>query len=309
MTKLHVILIALSFCASNLAYNTTFRAFTPRANNYSASSGGTLQGLASLLPSSNTFSISSPIQTITTTTTQQSAPVVQAPVVQAPVAQAPVYQAPVAQAPVYQAPTYQTQAAHNHQAPVYRPQPMAAAVSHSHGPQIPIPQPPAPGVPHMHSGHPYIAPAVAPQNMTYQQIIEYLVNSNGVGLNNILRNGSGNFLTQCKAYCDTLPPSPTCDSTNVLYRNECEAKCIHKTVSTNTLRYGMCCCSDDDFAYSVNGTMLVAENNVTGTNPVQNLCISTCIYNCLGEESSIESEHTDVNLSIGRSGALCGNVQ
>ena len=307
MTKLHVILVALSFFASNLAYNTTFRAFTPQANNYSAYSGRSANGLASLLPTSNSFTINSPIQTVTTTTTQQTAPaqvVAPAPVVQAPVVQAPVYaQAPVAQAPVY------AQAAHNHRAPVYTPQPMAAPLSHSHGPQIPIPRPPAPGMPHMHAGHPYIAPAVAPQNMTYQQIIEYLVNSNGAGLTNILGNGSGNFLTQCKAYCDTLPPSPTCDSTNVLYRNECEAKCIHKTVSTDTLRYGMCCCSDDDFGYTVAGSMLVAQNNAAAGADVQNMCLSTCIFNCLGEESAIENEHSDVNLEIGRSGNLCGSIQ
>jgi len=160
------------------------------------------------------------------------------------------------------------------------------AFAHAHGPQVAVAPQPVPGFPHAHSGHPYIAPAVAPQRMTYQQIIEYLTNTNGINLSTMLRNGSGNFLTQCKAYCDTLPPSPVCDSSNILYRNECEAKCVHRTTSTTNLRYGMCCCSDDDFELETSGSVYYA--NQTGVN----FCLSTCIYNCLGQESPIESEHS-----------------
>ena len=282
MKQVSTLLVVLALSASTMAYMPN-----PFSNTYQGGAQAVnFQASVGSLPN---FTSSNTVQQTVTNTVQAPLP--------APVAVPAPVVAPVT-------------AAHTHAAPAYVPPPIpAAAISHSHGPQIPVPRPPAPGMPHMHAGHPYIAPAVAPQNMTYQQIIEYLVNSNGAGLTNILGNGSGNFLTQCKAYCDTLPPSPTCDSTNVLYRNECEAKCIHKTVSTDTLRYGMCCCSDDDFGYTVAGSMLVAQNNAAAGADVQNMCLSTCIFNCLGEESAIETEHSDVNLEIGRSGNLCGSIQ
>lgn len=158
-------------------------------------------------------------------------------------------------------------------------------VAHSHPPpHHSEPMPPA-GIPHVHSGHPYIAPAVAPQRMTYQQIIEYLANSKGLGLADNLFNASGNSLLACKTYCDTLPESPVCDSTNVLYRNECVAKCVNKKATTSNLRYGICCCSDEDFDYS-NSLRRVYNSGTTG-----NLCISTCIFNCLGQDQNIKNEH------------------
>ena len=232
--------------------------------------GGAVSGAVNLsqgsLPNFTSTVQAAPVQQqvsfpqVTTQVTQVSAP--------APV---PVVQAPPAHTHVQPAPVMPS---------------VGPAISHAHGPQVALPPRPVPGFPHMHSGHPYIAPAVAPQRMTYQQIIEYLTNTNGINLQTMLRNGSGNFLTQCKAYCDTLPPSPVCDSTNVLYRNECEAKCVHKSTSTDNLRYGICCCSDDDFNYSTAGN--VYFSNVTNVN----FCVSICIYNCLGQTSPIESQHS-----------------
>lgn len=189
---------------------------------------------------------------------------------------------------------------HSHPTPnLPPPAPPAPMVSHSHGPRTPLPPMQQPGFPHVHSGHPYIAPAVAPQRMTYQQIIEYLTNSGGLSLTSMLSNGSGNFLLQCKAYCDTLPPSPVCDSTNVLYRNECEAKCVNKTASTTNLRYGICCCGDDDFAYETS-----ANKYYTNTTN-QNFCVSICILNCLGGQSSVETQHSSDSVVISRSSGGC----
>jgi hypothetical protein len=202
------------------------------------------------------------------------------------------------------APQPMVSAAHTHVRPTPVMPSVGPAISHAHGPQVALPPRPSPGFPHMHSGHPYVAPAVAPQRMTYQQIIEYLTNTNGINLSTMLRNGSGNFLTQCKAYCDTLPPSPTCDSTNVLYRNECEAKCVHKTVSTTTLRYGICCCSADDYNYDQDGNLYMS-----GTSTV-NFCVSTCIYNCLGQETPIVAQHSSDSpaLTIVRATTRCGII-
>ena len=194
---------------------------------------------------------------------------------------------------------------HSHPIPSFPPPPPAPPViAHSHpSPYAPKPKPHH-GIPHMHSGHPYIAPAVAPQRMTYQQIIEYLTNTNGANIQSALSNGSGNFLTKCKAYCDTLPPSPVCDSSNILYRNKCEAKCIHKEVSTTNLRYGICCCSDQDNTYSNTGNVLFGN----GTNV--NFCISTCILNCLGGQAAIQNEHTDEynDFELVRSSTSCKNI-
>ena len=217
---------------------------------------------------------------VTTTTTTVAAPQIQAPVIAAP-------------------------AAHTHQAPAAPVAPVVGpAISHAHGPQVALPPQPVPGFPHAHSGHPYVAPAVAPQRMTYQQIIEYLTNTNGINLSTMLRNGSGNFLSQCKAYCDTLPPSPVCDSTNVLYRNECEAKCVHKTASTTNLRYGICCCSDNDFDYDVAGNVYVS--NVA----TRNFCVSTCIFHCLGGQTPVEAQHSTDSpaMTIARSMTSCAII-
>ena len=219
------------------------------------------------------------------TSTFQQAPVVQQAVIpQITTTQVTQVQTPApAPVPVVQAPP-----AHTHVQPAPVMPSVGPAFAHAHGPQVAVAPQPVPGFPHAHSGHPYIAPAVAPQRMTYQQIIEYLTNTNGINLATMLRNGSGNFLTQCKAYCDTLPPSPVCDSSNVLYRNECEAKCVHKTTSTTNLRYGMCCCSDDDFDYDDSSNVYYSNVDTF------NFCVSTCIYNCLGQQTPIEAEHDDL---------------
>lgn len=177
------------------------------------------------------------------------------------------------------------------------------SLTHAHGPRIALPPIQPPGFPHAHSGHPYIAPAVAPQRMTYQQIIEYLTNSGGLNLNTLLSNGSGNFLVQCKAYCDTLPPSPVCDASNVLYRNECEAKCVNREVSTTNLRYGICCCSDTDFEYD-NGADVYYTNTAN-----LNFCVSICIFNCLGGQAPVEAQHSADSLTISRSLSDCANLK
>ena len=181
--------------------------------------------------------------------------------------------------------------AHFHPSPPMHPPHPSHPIAHAHtSPFDPKPAPPA-GFPHMHSGHPYIAPAVAPQRMTYQQLVEYLANTNGTNLSTVLSNGSKNFLAKCKSYCDTLPASPVCDDTNVLYRNACEAKCVNKKVSKMNLRYGRCCCSADDFDYEFKSNSY--DHLLVGQGAETNFCISTCIYNCLGREIKIEEEHDD----------------
>ena len=167
---------------------------------------------------------------------------------------------------------------HHSPAPVPAPAPVVAPLS--------IVPAATPAIPHVHSGHPYIAPAVAPQNMTHQQLIEYLASNQGASLGATLANKSGIILKKCNAYCNTLPESPVCDSANVLYRNKCAAKCIQKTASTENLRYGMCCCSDDDFKYDDDNMSFFSSGNAR-------LCMSPCIFNCLGGEDRIEDEHND----------------
>ena len=286
MNRVSSLLLSVFLAHMVASYGSYNRATNPLNNgNYGVARSPVVvqsasSGLSNILPQNNYGVVgvnngASTIQT-TTTTTQVSAPV-------------------AAAAP----------AGHTHPIPNFGPAPVVPGVSaHAHGPQNPVPPPPAPGMPHMHSGHPYIAPAVAPQRMTYQQIIEYLANTNGMNLSSVLQNGSGNTLAQCKAYCDTLPPAPTCDSGNVLYRNACEAKCVHKTVSTTTLRYGMCCCSDNDFNYATNGNVFFSS--ATGAN----LCFSTCIFNCLGGESPIETQHQSdaIPVTLARSSTSCANI-
>ena len=148
-------------------------------------------------------------------------------------------------------------------------------------------------------------PPTLPPNMTLQQIIQFLLGPLGRSLPNQLTNGAANIGTQCKTLCDALPSSPVCDGSNIRYRNSCEANCIQRSTSTNNLRYGMCCCSDDDYDYD-NGFFIHATAGVTETN----MCLSTCIYNCLGGDSPIESEHTtpsQLNL-VKNSAAACNAV-
>ena len=197
--------------------------------------------------------------------------------------------------------------AHSHPMPSYYPPSPGPVISHSHGsPYDPKPEPPA-GFPHVHSGHPYIAPAVAPQRMTYQQLIEYFANTGGANLSGLVTNGSKSLLSKCKSYCDTLPASPVCDDTNVLYRNACEAKCVHKKATTNNLRYGICCCSNDDFDYE---NTSFSNHLINGNGVGVNFCVSTCIYNCLGQDEHINAEHVDTNSDFSVSlGSLCKNIQ
>lgn len=237
-------------------------------------------GLSSILPQNNAFVQTNPRQTsfrTSTTTTQVQVP---------------------------QTTTAVNYGQHTHPVPqMPRPAPPMPGYAHSHGSQVALPPRPAPGFPHAHSGHPYIAPAVAPQRMTYQQIIEYLTNTNGTGLSMLLSNGSGNTLLQCAAYCNTLPPSPVCDSSNVLYRNECEAKCVNKTVSTSNLRYGICCCGDTDFDYTNSNVRFYSG---TGT---LNFCVTTCITNCLGGTDAIITQHSGTTaLTLSRSDSGCANL-
>jgi hypothetical protein len=58
-------------------------------------------------------------------------------------------------------------------------------------------------------------------------------------------------------------------------------------VSTSTLRYGMCCCSDDHFDYTKSNNLFYSQATSS------NLCVSSCIFYCLGGESSIENQHSD----------------
>lgn len=292
MTRVSVLLVSLLIAHGTLAY-TYNRTTNPLVTNYSpvrysnTAVNNNSSGLSHILPQNNyglvaTDNRATSLQT-TTTTTQVQVP-----------------RTTVSTGHTHPTPSYAPQST-----PRYAPPPTAAPMmGHTHGPQVALPPVPVPGTPHLHSGHPYIAPAVAPQRMTYQQIVEYLASTNGTSLNSVLGNGSGNFLAQCKAYCDILPPNPTCDSSNTLYRNECEAKCVHKTVSTSTLRYGMCCCSDDDFDYTNTANVYFSEP--TGSN----LCISTCIFNCLGQETPIDNEHSDdtVPIVIKRSDDSCANI-
>ena len=111
-------------------------------------------------------------------------------------------------------------------------------------------------------------------NLSFQQIVQYLF-QNSPNLNTLFQNGAKTFTSQCKGYCDALPHNPVCDDTNTLYRNECEANCFNRTVSTNNLRYGTCCCSDDDFNFE-SGTYTQYLFNT------DEVCITACIYNCLG---------------------------
>lgn len=156
---------------------------------------------------------------------------------------------------------------------------------------------------HVHSAPAYqppIAPAGGPspglhQNLTMNQIVSYLFGPYGPALSNQLHLNNQDHVVQCKTYCDALPADPTCDSSNTLYRNECEAKCISRDTSTTNLRYGMCCCSSDDFDYDL------SDSRYPDTTPAgggRNICITRCIRDCLGGADEIDSEHDDVDLNL-----------
>lgn len=190
-----------------------------------------------------------------------------------------------------------------------------------------VPSPTA-GFPHTHANDPvtyaapaapapapapvYTAPAPAApafnplnQSLTYPQIFSYLLGGYGPAVGNNFSNQTSNGLIQCKSYCDSLPRSPVCDSANTLYRNTCVAKCLSRSTSTSNLRYGMCCCSDDDFDYDNRDHIVHSTAGVTETN----ICLTPCIYNCMGGSSEIEDEHTDVSLDLAQnSGNACNAI-
>lgn len=123
-----------------------------------------------------------------------------------------------------------------------------------------------------------------PQNLTMQQIIQYLFGSQGINLSKNFQNRTLTFQTQCVAYCNALPSNPVCDSTNHLYRNECEAQCFQRTIIKTNLRYGMCCCDDSHFNFSSSSGVKIYQGKVGGGDRV---CLSKCLYDCLGGESEI----------------------
>lgn len=172
----------------------------------------------------------------------------------------------------------------------------APVAPHTHAAPAPAPAPAPVAAP---------APAVNPallQNLTMPQIFSYLVGPYGPAVGNDFTTQSTNTLVQCKTYCDSLPASPVCDSANTLYRNECEAKCIHRTVSTTNVRYGMCCCDSTSFDYA---NSRIVHNGTTTNN---NICITDCIFNCLGGANEIEAEHTDNSLSLVNNSAIACNA-
>ena len=155
------------------------------------------------------------------------------------------------------------------------------------------------------------APAVDPnlaaltQSLTMPQIFSYLLGGYGPGIGNAFASQNTNTLVQCKTYCDSLPEAPVCDSALTLYRNECEAKCLSRTATTTNVRYNMCCCNDTDFDYTDHNPIVHATNANAGTN----ICLTTCIFNCMGGTNAIEAEHNDVTLDLTRnSGNQCNDI-
>ena len=216
----------------------------------------------------------------------------------------PVYTMPHANAnsaaDFYQSDYEQSAPAHHHhqeaqqvqQQPHYhaaqQPQMPVQAPAHQHGLQYGAYQPPA-QMPAQAS-----APLGLNQNLTMEQIVSYLFGSYGSTLGNTFHKEGQNTMTRCKTYCNALPADPTCDSANTLYRNSCEAKCIQRTVTKTNLRYGMCCCSSDDFDY-INQVKFMHNK---GNREKRNMCLTSCIYNCLGADREIEDEHQEVGLKI-----------
>ena len=148
--------------------------------------------------------------------------------------------------------------------------------------------------------------------LTIEQFILNLLKQNRPGpdvhghLNNSvssLNNSVSSMADQvkkCLDLCDYLPPSAVCDDSNVLYRNECESQCAGKIGSKKNLKYGMCCCSEEDFATLDDPTVipagksLIRDYNRSINDP--KLCITPCIYNCFGGSSVLLSAHSDFDL-------------
>lgn len=190
----------------------------------------------------------------------------------------------------------QNSLAHHHHSPNEPQQPHFHPVSppthtHAHSHPVSAYQPPI-------AAAPVAAPGLH-QNLTMNQIVSYLFGPYGPALSNQLHLNNNDHVIQCKTYCDALPADPTCDSSNTLYRNECEAKCISRDTSKTNLRYGMCCCNSDDFDYEESGSRYFDNGTTAG----RNMCITRCIRDCLGGESSIEDEHEDPQLVLESDGA------
>lgn len=138
--------------------------------------------------------------------------------------------------------------------------------------------------------HTQTAPT-SPQNLTFQQIIQYLFSNSGQGLGVLFQQGATNFRAQCTAYCNALPSDPVCDTTNTLYRNKCELDCLGRTSNSN-LVFGICCCDSADNDISDNtGRILYGTTAAAGAR----LCLTTCIDTCLGGETAID---IDSNVDI-----------
>jgi hypothetical protein len=156
-------------------------------------------------------------------------------------------------------------------------QPVQTGVTHSHRvyPTQPVTQ--APLV------QPQPVVPTTPQNLTMQQIIQYLFSSSG-SLGNIFQKGVNNFSSQCEAYCNALPDVPVCDTTNTLYRNQCQANCLKRTISSTNLFYNTCCCDPDEMLHATTSPKYVLKytNNT--------ICLPKCLYNCLGGLSKLDTD-------------------
>ena len=124
-----------------------------------------------------------------------------------------------------------------------------------------------------------------PQNLSFQQIIQYLFSNSGQGLDVLFQKGAKNFMSQCKAYCNALPSDPVCDTTNTLYRNRCELDCLGRDSNSN-LRFGLCCCTAADNNIAVNSNRIVYDTSDSSNNVI--LCITPCIDTCLGGLSEFD---------------------
>merc|ERR1719469_598470 len=139
------------------------------------------------------------------------------------------------------------------------------------------------------------------------QLVLNLIKNNAIGLEvgSDIQSSLSDQKIKCQGWCDLNPPSPTCDDSNTLYRNKCEVKCALKSESTNNLRYGICCCSDNDFTLRTvpnigsNETELsyYTQSTINQAIDAENyICISTCIYNCFGGPQLV-TDHPDITLS------------
>jgi hypothetical protein len=167
----------------------------------------------------------------------------------------------------------------------------------------PVTAPVQTGVTHSHAVYPtqvaspttYVQPQqvvpTTPQNLTMQQIIQYLFSSSG-SLGNIFQQGVNNFSSQCEAYCHALPDVPVCDTTNTLYRNKCQANCLNRTISTSNLYYNTCCCDSDEMDLTVGKNKYQVGNSADSSRSV---CLPECLYNCLGTVTEFD---LDSNLAV-----------